>query len=187
MHDKFFDALRTGKIEGRTRITLYNPSTRRREIHEDKNMITNALQKIFNTNPFGAGDIYNLMSLRSLLGGCFLFWDELVEDADNIFPPAQNTNKLTGHAGQTTHSSASPTRGNPNGAASYVDAANGQVKFAWDFSLEQGNGQISAVSLVHPGAGDCGLYPDGSLPLLKSLLLALKTILPEKGRQHLQE
>ena len=175
MHDKFFDALRTGKIEGRTRITLYDPSTRRREIHEDKNMITNALQKIFNTNPFGAGDIYNLMSLKSLLGGCFLFWDELVEDADNIFPPAQNTNKLTGHAGQTTHSSDSTTRGNPNGAASYVDAANGQVKFAWDFSLEQGNGQISAVSLVNPGAGDCGLYPDGSLPLLKTCGFGLRS------------
>lgn len=168
MHDKFIDALRTGKIEGRTRIILEDPSTRKREIREDKNMITSALQKIFDTNPFGAMNFYDLMSLRNLMGGCFLFWDELEEDANNIFPPSQNSNKLTGHAGQTTHSSASPTRGNPNGAASYIDAANGQVKFAWDFSLEQGNGQISAVSLVNPGAGDCGLYPDGSLPLLKT-------------------
>lgn len=175
MHDKFFDALRIGKIEGRTRIILEDPSTRRREIHEDKNMITSALQKIFDTNPFGAMNFNDLMSLRNLMGGCFLFWDELEENVNNIFPPSQNSNKLTGHAGQTPHSSASPTRGNPNGAASYVDAANGQVKFAWDFSLEQGNGQISSVSLVNPGAGDCGLYPDGSLPLLKTYGNGIRT------------
>lgn len=175
MHDKFIDALRTGKIEGRTRIILEDPATRKREIHEDKNMITNGLQKIFDTNPFGCMDFNSLMPLRSILGGVFLFWDELTESADNIFPPSQNTNKLTGHAGQTSHSSGSTTRGNPNGSASYIDAANGQVKFVWDFSLEQGNGQISAVSLVNPGAGDCGLYPDGSLPLLKTYGNAIKT------------
>ena len=103
MHDKFIDALRTGKIEGRTRIILEDPATRRREIHEDKNMITNGLQKIFDTNPFGCMDFNSLMPLRSILGGVFLFWDELTESADNIFPPSQNTNKLTGHAGQTSH------------------------------------------------------------------------------------
>jgi len=168
MHDKFIDALRTGKIEGRTRIILEDPSTRRREIHEDKNMITNALQRIFDTDPFGCQNFNDIMSLRKILGGVFLFWDELTESADNMFPPSQSSNKLVGHAGQTTHSSGSTTRGNPNGAASYIDAENGQVKFVWDFSLEQGNGQISAVSLVHPEAGDCGLYPDGSLPLLKT-------------------
>lgn len=168
MHDKFIDALRSGKIEGKTRITLYDPSTRRQEVHEDKNMITSSLQKMFDTNPFGTMDFYSIMNLKDIIGGCFLFWDELTENVDNIFPPSQTANKLTGHAGQTPHQTSSPTRGNPNGAASYVDAANGQVKIVWDFSLEQGNGQISAVSLVNPGAGDCGLYPDGSLPLLKS-------------------
>lgn len=168
MHDKFIDALRTGKLKGQTRIILEDVVTKRREIREDTNMITDALTKIFETNVFGVTDMNNLMPLRSIMGGVFLFWNPLAESADNIFPPSQASNKLTGHAGQTTHSSASTTRGNPNGAASYIDAANGQVKFVWDFSLEQGNGQISAACLTNPGAGDAGLYPDGSLPLMKT-------------------
>lgn len=168
MHDKFIDALRKGQLKGSTRIILEDIVTRRRIIREDNNMITSALQKIFDTNVCGLMDFNSMIPIKNIMGGCFLFWDELTESADNIYPPSQATNKLTGHAGQTTHSSASRTRGNPNGVASYVDAANGQVRFAWDFSLEQGNGQISCVSLVHPEAGDCGLYPDGSLPLMKT-------------------
>lgn len=168
MHDKFIDALRTGKIKGRTRIILEDIVTRRRIISEDENMITSALQKIFDTNVNGMTDFYNMIPIMNIMGGHFLFWDPLTEDVNNIYPPSQATNKLTGHAGQTTHSSQSTTRGNPNGIASYVDAANGQVRFAWDYSLEQGNGQISCVCLTTPGAGDCGLYPDGTLPLLKN-------------------
>ena len=168
MNDKFIDALRKGNLEGRTRIILEDVRTRKREIHEDKNMITSAIQKIFEVNVMGLMNFHQLIPVRNLLGGVFLFWDPLTESADNIFAPCQADNKLTGHAGQTTHQTDSTTRGNPNGSASYIDAANGQVKFAWDFSLEQGNGQISAVSLTNPGAGDCGLYPDGTLPLMKT-------------------
>ena len=168
MNDKFIDALRHGKLKGRTRIIMEDIVTRRRIIREDENMITSALQKIFDTNVCGLMDFNSMIPIKNIMGGCFLFWDELTESAGNIYPPSQSTNKLTGHAGQTTHQSQSRTRGNPNGVASYVDAANGQVRFAWDFSLEQGNGQISCVSLVHPEAGDCGLYPDGTLPLMKT-------------------
>ena len=168
MNDKFIDALRHGKLKGRTRIIMEDIVTRRRIIREDDNMITSALQKIFDTNVLGMMNFNSMIPIKNIMGGCFLFWDELTESAGNIFPPSQSSNKLTGHAGQTTHQSQSRTRGNPNGIASYVDAANGQVRFAWDFSLEQGNGQISCVSLVHPEAGDCGLYPDGSLPLYKT-------------------
>lgn len=168
MHDKFIDALRTGNVKGRTRVILEDIVTRRRIISEDENMITSALQKIFDTNMNGMTDFYNMIPIKNIMGGHFLFWDPLTEDVGNMYPPSQATNKLTGHAGQTTHSSQSTTRGNPNGIASYVDAANGQVRFAWDYSLEQGNGQISCVCLTNPGAGDAGLYPDGTLPLLKS-------------------
>ena len=168
MNDKFIDALRKGRIKGTTRIIMEDIATRRRIIREDSNMITSALQKVFDTNVNGMMDINSMIPIMNILGGCFMFWDELTESADNIFPPSQLTNKLTAHAGQTSHSTSSRTRGNPNGVASYVDAANGQVRFAWDWSLEQGNGQISCVCLTHPQAADCGLYPDGSLPLLKT-------------------
>ena len=168
MNDKFIDALRKGRIKGTTRIILEDIVTRRRIIREDSNMITSALQKVFDTNVNGMMDFYNMIPIKNILGGCFMFWDTLTEDAGNIFPPSQSTNKLTAHAGQNANTGSSTTRGNPNGVASYVDAANGQVRFAWDWPLECGNGQISCVCLTHPEAGDCGLYPDGSLPLLKT-------------------
>ena len=168
MNDKFIDALRKGRIKGTTRIILEDIATRRRIIREDSNMITSALQKVFDTNVNGMMDFYNMIPIKNILGGCFMFWDTLTEDAGNIFPPSQSTNKLTAHAGQNANTGSSTTRGNPNGVASYVDAANGQVRFAWDWPLECGNGQISCVCLTHPQAGDCGLYPDGSLPLLKT-------------------
>ena len=176
MNDKFIDALRKGRIKGTTRIILEDIATRRRIIREDSNMITSALQKVFDTNVNGMMDFYNMIPIKNILGGCFMFWDTLTEDAGNIFPPSQSTNKLTAHAGQNANTGSSTTRGNPNGVASYVDAANGQVRFAWDWPLECGNGQISCVCLTHPEAGDAGLYPDGSLPLLKSFGPAVSNI-----------
>ena len=118
MNDKFIDALKKGNIEGRTRIILEDVRTRKREIHEDKNMITSAIQKIFEVNIMGLMNFHQLIPVRNLLGGVFLFWDPLTESADNIFAPCQADNRLTGHAGQTTHQTDSTTRGNPNGSSS---------------------------------------------------------------------
>lgn len=176
MNDKFIDAVRTGKLKGRTRIILEDVVTRHRQVVEDQNMMTSALSKLFETNFNGTTDVYNLMPLKNLLGGCFLFADPLTESVDNIFPANQAANRLTGHAGQTSHSTASTTRGNPNGTATVIDPANGLIKFVWDWTLEQGNGVISAVSLTSPEAGDCGLYPDGTLPLLKTFGSAVTDI-----------
>lgn len=167
MHDKFIDALRRGQIKGHTRIITEDIRTRRREIVEDDNMMTAALDKIFAANMLGMMDFDNLMPLTKMIGGVFLFADPLTENSGNTWAPNSSNNRLVGHAGQTSHSSGSTTRGNPNGAATEYDRANGFVKFVWDWTLEQANGTISAVSLTSASAGDCGLYPDGTFALLE--------------------
>ena len=162
--EKMYNMLRAGKLKGHTRITLEDVRTGHRTIVEDDNMQTNALPKMFESDYNGCEDFYNLMPLKNLLGGVYLFWSPLTESADNIFPPAQDVNKLSFYAGQTAHSTANPYRGNPNGTATVIDAANGQIKFVWDWALE-GSGEVSAAALTHQSFGDAGLTPDGSLPL----------------------
>ena len=165
-NEQMYNMLRAGKFKGHTRITLENVKNGHRTIVEDDNMATNALPKIFESDYNGAMDFYNLMPLKNLLGGVFLFWNALTESADNMFPPAQSVNKLTAHAGQTSNTNADPTRGAPNSIATVEDKANGSIKFVWDWTLEEGNGQISAAALTHKDFGDAGLYPDGTMPLM---------------------
>lgn len=167
-HDKFIDAVRRGKFHGHTRLITEDVVTKKREIVEDDNMFTSALDRIFETNALGSMTFYELMPLTQLIGGVFLFDDVLTESADNIYPPSQASNKLTGFAGQTAHSSSNPYRGNPNGVATEFDRENGRVKFVWDWLLEQAIGRISSCALTSAEAGDVGLYPDGTLPLLKT-------------------
>lgn len=162
--EMMYNLLRAGKIKGHTRIILEDTKGHR-IIKEDHNMVTNALAKIFESNYHGIVDFHAFEPIKQLVGGVYLFWNQLTESADSIFPPSQNQNKLTANAGQTPHYTADPTRGNPNGAATVIDPANGRVKFVWDWSLEQGVGQISAVALTHQNFGDAGLYTSGDLPL----------------------
>lgn len=173
--EKMYNMLRAGKLKGHTRITLEDVRTGHRTIVEDDNMQTNALPKIFESNYNGCEDCYNLMPLKTLIGGVYLFWSPLTESADNMFPPAQDVNKLSFYAGQTAHSTANPYRGNPNGTATVIDAANGQIKFVWDWALE-GSGEVSAAALTHQDFGDAGLTPDGSMALAKAFGLTVSGI-----------
>ena len=166
--DRFINALELGKVKGETEIILENVVTKKRETFHDENMITGALAKLFKSNYGGMVNVNDFLPVKDMIGGIFLFNQALTESESAIWPAAKNVNRLVGHAGQTTHSTASTTRGNPNGAASWVHPSDGQVRFAWDFALEQANdGPINSCALTHPEAGDCGLYPDGTLPLLK--------------------
>lgn len=175
--DRFLMAMKTGKMKGEADLILEDIRTHRREVYHEENMITDAVGKIFASNYGGLMGLNAMLPVRNLLGGVFLFNQQLTESASNMYPACRADNRLVGHAGQTSHSSASTTRGNPNGAASWIHPEDGQVRFAWDFAPEQANdGPINSLALTHPEAGDCGLYPDGSLPLIKMVGQALTDV-----------
>ena len=166
--DRFMTALEQRKIKGETDFMLYDIVTKKTEVFHDENMITGALSKLFKSNLGGLIPMNQFLPIKDIIGGIFLFNSALTESDSAIWPDCRANNRLVGHAGQTTHSTSSQTRGNPNGAASWVHPDDGQVRFAWDFALEQANdGPINSCALTNPLAGDCGLYPDGTLPLLK--------------------
>lgn len=179
MHDKFIDALRRGRFKGTTRLITEDVVTKKREIVEDHNMFTAALDKIFDVNALGMMNYYTLLPITKLIGGIFLFWNPITESAENIYPENQGVNKLVGFAGQTSHSTDNPYRGNPNGAASEIDPDNGLVRFVWDWTLEQGIGEIRACSLTSSAAGDRGLYPAGD-QMLQTMGLVIEGI--SRGR-----
>ena len=166
--------MRTAKLKGHATIILEDVVTKRREVIEQDNMMTDALKNIFETNVRGLTDFYNLLpTYQTLLGGILLFEEPLTAAASNIWPQSQADNRLIGHAGSSTHTTASTTRGNPNPGASSVDPEHGTVINIWDFSLEQGNGHIEAAALTSGQGGNAGLFPTASLPLFRPTGIAI--------------
>lgn len=153
-------------IKGSTKITLADPKTGRREVFHDTNMVTDAITRIFKSNFLGMTDYCTFVPFHTLFGGVMCFAQPLTESASSFWPVNGTISAMTANAGQTAHSTATPTRGNPDGAATEINS--NYIRMAWSWSLSQGNGPISAVCLTHALAGDCGLYPDGTMPLIKS-------------------
>lgn len=86
------------KLKGKTTIELTDVNTGEVTTVEEENMITNALQYFFNSNPMGAFSYlqttdsikyfnkYFIPMCPKLLGGIMLFSETLEEDVENILP-----------------------------------------------------------------------------------------------------
>lgn len=157
----FIEKLSRGMIplKGRTRITLTNVHTGKKEVVESDNMVSNAVADILSNNFCGLANFTNgnVMPFWNLFGGLMLFRDTITESASNYNIPSDDVNPMIGHAGQTPHATASIYRGNPNGGETIF--TDNSVKFVWDFFTNQGNGQISCCSLVPKTLGDMGIKP----------------------------
>lgn len=156
--------LKSEKLHGHTKIILRDISGGEKVIEKD-NLVTNALYDLFKCDYDGLLNVPALLPLRKLFGGIYCFHDPITENAGAYYPPCESANALTAHAGQDSHSTASPYRGNPNGALS--QEITGGYRFVYDFSTSQGNGTISAVCMTSSNAGDVGLIPyDTSVSLI---------------------
>ena len=145
-------------LEGRTKITIRDGLTGHIDnVVESKNMVTNAVADILAHNPCGLINVYSVLPLRNFYGGVLCFENPLTENVNNYNPPADTTNKMIAHAGQTSHSTASPYRGNPNGGESVIGDTS--WKMVWDWSTNQGVGTISSVCLCPNELGNMGLKP----------------------------
>ena len=145
------------KLHGHTKIILRDVKTGEEEVVEKDNLVTGMVAALLAQNNFGAKNYEDLTPIKDLFGGVLCFEDPLSNDA--LLVPSDSDNELIAHAGQTSHSSVSTTRGNPNGVLSELIQSNKGFKFVWDFSTSQGNGTISALSLTHKWLGDYGMKP----------------------------
>ena len=144
-------------LEGRTRITLTDARTGKKEIHEHKNDVTNAVSYILNSNYSGESDLFSLLPLRQFFSGVMCFGSAFNDLPTRV--PNQNVNALIAHAGDEapTQQSSSTRRGVPN----FLEQVETDIslKQVWDFSTNQGNGTINSVCLVPNVLGNYGTMP----------------------------
>lgn len=130
-------------LKGHTKIILKNEQTGEVEVHEDENLITNALDKIININAGlnRAPNDFILPIANKALGGIMLFDGELTESEDNIHFPTEA--HIVGWAGQTQDAN-DRFRGSYN----FLESGKTEHGFVsvWDFGTTQANGTIKAVA-----------------------------------------
>lgn len=156
----------TPRLHGHTKIVFVDKFGRESVKLDKDNLVTDAIQKIFESNYFGSIDYSYLMpAIKKTLGGVVLFEKSLGSDPTDIWIPTSFDNPITGHAGQTVPSSLADdiTRGLPNSAASA--ALNNGYKLVWNFPETQANGDIAAVGLCHSDFGDYALKNSDFKPL----------------------
>lgn len=144
-------------IKGKTKIELTDVHTGEVEVIEKENMITNALQYIF--NPVGyiksgsvmyGSDYVNYYA--TLTGGLLLLDKAVTEEPDNIF--LDTSVGLTGCAVFDQQNTSDQTlRGSYNATETEIDVVNRTIKYVYDFDTAEANGTIACVSLTHANGG----------------------------------
>lgn len=150
------------KLKGKTTIELTDVNTGEVTTVEEENMITNALDYFFNSNPMGVFTYlqttdtikyfnkYFIPMCPNILGGIMLFSEPLEENVENILP---NTNKMPmAYAANNANPYEDIKRGSMNLNESMA-ITNG-YKFVWDFATSQGNGTIAAAALTSCYGGE---------------------------------
>ena len=143
-------------LKGTTKIELTDVHTGEKQVVEKHNMLTNAMNQIFQPT---LGHLTNETTLRgylpaykTLLGGLLLFDDNIPENVNQLFAPIDVN--LTGCASYNVQNTDGSTyRGSYNINESSYDSANKKMTFVYDFTTAQGNGTIASVCLSHLNAG----------------------------------
>lgn len=147
-------------LKGKSVIELTDIKTKKKEVYEEENLVTNAVPDLLRLNPMGLmypiGD-YKITEYDTELfpiatkcyGGILLFEDALEEDPNKIFAPSDN--KIIGYASNDVNETDAPKRGSANLTES--TPIDGGYKFVWDFSTSQANGRISSLALTHYRGG----------------------------------
>ena len=152
-------------LKGKTIIELTDVNTGKKEVHEDENMFTNALNEIFSVMPqlLDYEKIYNANSFNSanegyyrlyqrLLGGILLFDKALPEDANQIFAPT-DANLVGCGVYDKQNNTSGTVRGNFNQTESELNISQRYMKFVYDFTTSQANGEIASVCLTSQAGG----------------------------------
>ena len=147
-------------LKGRSVIELTDIHTGQVEVHEDTNLVTEAVMDVLNTNimgilfnntPFNGvnGENWMLPLKKNVMGGILLYQNPLEERTDNIYAPLNNP--LIGYASDDANNTEDVRRGSRNLTESKV--VDGGFRFVWDFATSQANGTISAICLSNTLAG----------------------------------
>lgn len=148
-------------IKGKTTFELTDVNTGKVEIIEDTNMVTNGIEDFLNTYGIFANNLFDNSDFRGsrgynlLTSGLFLFDTALDEDVTNTFMPAGV--KMIGNGAKDVSNSGEVLElGSYNTTESGVQA-DGSVKYVYDFSTQQANGNIACACLTSRVGGYIGM------------------------------
>lgn len=169
------------RLKGTMTMELTDVNTGEVETVAEENLVTNAVNHIFELNPMGVfyeiGDSIDGIKWQSgllpicpnAIGGILLFSKALEENVDNIYSLSDNL--PVAYASNNVNSTANVARGSMNLTES--KALDNGYKFVWEFTLSQGNGTIAAAALTS-AQGEANAY--GSQVNDSSTFLQLKSI-----------
>ena len=154
-------------LKGHTRIELTNVETGEVEVHEDDNMVTNALSKLLGNYGWFANDIvYEVMDrkednasvIKRLTGGIMLFDKSIEENPEVINSPVGVS--VVGCGSQTAYNGENIMAGSYNQTESGW-TEDGGYKHVWDFETSQANGDIACACLTTASGGKIteGTFP----------------------------
>lgn len=143
-------------LKGTTRIELTDVNTGEVEVHENHNMVTNALRDVLKPLGLCKRPSRFLSELtpyyKNLLGGILCFDKEIPENANDYYPPADAS--LVGCAAYGVQNNTKNTfRGGFNQTESEINLKDRYVKYVYDFATSQANGTIASVCLTHKNGG----------------------------------
>lgn len=146
-------------MKGYTKIELTDVKTGEKKVVEHKNMVTNAMNDLskgfqFLKPPLASNwfDSEGYFA-KSAFGGIFLFESSLNDDPDDYLIP--DSNNVVGYGCALANNTINTMMGSYNATESGVQD-DGSYKHVWDFTTEQGNGEISAVALTPKYTGQAG-------------------------------
>lgn len=146
-------------MKGKAQLILTDPDSGRviKRV-EENNMVTNAIQRIFNVPQQAvlrgnSGEIYNgfMPIYKSLISGLVMLGNNVDENPDKFMIPENSI--FVGTAG-SEYTGTLSTRGTLNLSQS-GEIENG-YRFVWDFAPEKAVGTIRCIGLTSNTFGNCG-------------------------------
>ena len=147
------------KIKGHSIIELTDVKTGKKEVYEDDNMVTNALQLylndlgMFNISPIHMAGVRESL-IPSLLGGLLVLDTALTESASNIICPSGV--KMVGNGAYGVTSNDTVTEMGSYNSSESGWMSDGKYKQVWDFTTTQAHGNINCVCLTSANHGYIG-------------------------------
>ena len=142
-------------IKGHAKIELTDVHNGGKEVIESDNIVTNGAANFM--KPIGAFyNPYNNFSdpLVTTLYGGLILWDGNIEEDANKYTKPSNVSMVGNAYYGYKNTSDVPELGSYNAFESEV--ASDHVKFVYDFTTNEGNGEIACLSLVHKSTGMIG-------------------------------
>lgn len=160
LRDKITGCQGRGEImpmKGHLRLELEDIRDGKKIVTESDNLVTSALQSIFDHNYAGLARFDSLMPMKSLYSGVFAFQNQQTENANNWQLENDLVNPLIAHAGTLANNTGSTLRGSPV-SNEWIETDN-SIQMVWMWDNTQGNGHIESCSLVPANLGNMGTKP----------------------------